>query len=170
MRKTFRVAILVILGGYLLASAGAPETFHFIDYTNLIFHEAGHWLFWPFGEFIGFAGGSLNQVLIPLVVAGYFFGHRQNLSGSLSLMWAGESLTNVSVYAGDALKMQLPLLGGDSSIHDWNWMLIYLGQLRHTVGIAQFINMLGWLALLAGLLGGLYFILTESESVNYEQS
>ncbi len=121
----------------------------------------------PFGEFITFAGGSLNQVLIPLIVAGYFLWHRQMVSAALSFMWAGQSLINVSVYAADALKMQLPLLGGDSSIHDWNWMLIYLGQLRHTAGIAQTINVLGWICLLAGLLGGLYFILTETETIDY---
>lgn len=170
MKKNFQLGLLIILGGYLIYCATTASTFHFIDYTNLIFHEAGHWLFMPFGEFMTFAGGSINQVLIPLIVAGYFLAHRQIVSACLSFMWAGQSLTNVSVYAADALKMQLPLLGGDNSIHDWNWMLIYLGQLRHTAGVAQTINALGWICLLAGLLGGLYFILTETEKVNYVQN
>lgn len=170
MKKTFQLALLILIGGYLISCATTPNTFHFIDYTNLIFHEAGHWLFMPFGEFMTFAGGSINQVLIPLIVAGYFFGRGQIISAALSLMWAGQSFINVSVYAGDALRMQLPLLGGDSSVHDWNWMLIYLGQLRHTAGVAQTINILGWIFLFAGLLGGLYFILTEQEKIDYEQN
>jgi hypothetical protein len=86
------------------------------------------------------------------------------------LLWAGQSLINISVYAADATKMQLPLLGGDSSTHDWNWLLIYLGQLRHTPQIAQVITVCGWLVLLAGLFGGIYFILIESKKVDYGQT
>lgn len=149
---------LFLIAGYFFVCAAHPQTFHLIDYANLIFHEAGHWIFSPFGEFMAVLGGSLNQVLVPLIVAGYFFLHKQIYSGFVCLMWTGQNLTNVSAYAGDALRMRLPLLGGDSSIHDWNWLLIYTGQLRHAAGIAQSILALGWLLIFTGALGAAYSI------------
>lgn len=158
MAKLFQLVAFLVAGLYFLSCAVSPLSWHFIDSVNLVFHEAGHWIFWPFGEFMGFLGGSLNQVLIPLLIAGYFFYQQQKLSACAVLMWAGQSLINVSVYAGDAFKMQLPLLGGDSSIHDWNWLLIYLGQLRHAQGISQSINFIGWMILLAGIFGGVYLL------------
>src|SRR3712207_7366884 len=48
-----------------------------------------------------------------------------------------------SVYAGDAVAMQLPLLGGDDSMHDWNWMLDELGLLSRTREVAGAIRALG---------------------------
>ena len=108
----------MMLAGYFLKAALQQESWHFIDSVNLIFHEAGHWIFFPLGEFMGILGGSLNQVLMPLIFVIYFFIRRQKLSGALVLFWLGESIINVSICAKDALIMKLPLLGGDSSIHD----------------------------------------------------
>ena len=161
MNKASRLILFLVFGFYFLSCAAAPANWHFIDAVNLIFHEAGHWIFSLFGIFMEVLGGSLNQVLIPLLIAVYFFKTKQLASASLVLMWTGQSLINVSVYAADALKMQLPLLGGDNSIHDWNWLLIYTGQLRHTIGISQTISTLGWIFLLSGLLSGIYFILQK---------
>lgn len=129
----------------------------FLDNVNLIFHEAGHMLFIPFGDFLHVLGGSLTQVLIPLVCSGYFFVTGQSFSGSLLLSWAGQNLINVSVYASDALVMQLPLLGGDSSGHDWNYLLFQTHTLRHTAGIANTIFIFGILVLLGASILSFYF-------------
>ena len=128
---------------YFLYCASTPAVFHFIDYSNLIFHEAGHSLFIFFGDFVHIAMGSGFQVLLPFALGSYFFIHKQNLSAAFCLMWCGESLTNVSVYAGDAIAMQLPLLGGDSVIHDWNYLLTSTTLLSHTSLIASSIYTLG---------------------------
>ena len=61
------------------------------------------------------------------------------------LFLIGESLLNVSVYAGDAVLMQLPLLGGDDSIHDWNYLLDQLGLLNHASLISGLIHAAGTL-------------------------
>ncbi|MFN2493444.1 MAG: hypothetical protein ABR501_11245 [Pyrinomonadaceae bacterium] len=50
---------------------------------------------------------------------------------------------NVSVYAGDAVALQLPLLGGEGSMHDWNYMLGYLGLLDSTKQIGGAIRLFG---------------------------
>ena len=53
-----------------------------------------------------------------LFVVGYFCYQQQFYSAAMVLFWVGESVLNVSVYAGDSVALQLPLLGGENSIHD----------------------------------------------------
>ena len=128
-----------------------PSDWHFIDGVDLIFHEAGHALFMLFGEFVTVLMGSGFQVLLPLAIAAYFFYMRQRISGAICLMWAGQSLVNVSVYARDALAMQLPLLGGESSGHDWNYLLGSLRLLNHAPEVSGAIYALGALLVVVGI-------------------
>ena len=57
---------------YFLATAdtlGSSFVLFMVHNVNLVFHEAGHWIFGVFGnDTLSILGGSLNQVLIPLVV------------------------------------------------------------------------------------------------------
>ncbi len=112
-----------------------------IDSANLIFHEAGHSIFPSsvFGMFVNVLAGSAFQVALPLLISIYFFCKNQKISGALCLLWVGQNLLNVSIYAADAAKMQLELLGGDSVIHDWNYILSSLGQLQNASFIASII-------------------------------
>ena len=48
-----------------------------IDNVNLVVHEGGHALFGWFGSFIGLCGGTALQLLVPLMLASYFFVQRQ---------------------------------------------------------------------------------------------
>ena len=119
-------------------------------------HEAGHVVFMLFGYFLRILGGTLLQLLVPIIFVGYFFIKKQNFSASIILYWLAINLYNVSVYAGDALKMQLPLLTGDRDSHDWNQILFTLGWLRHTEFISHFILGLGLVVLILALIWGLY--------------
>ena len=48
--------------------------------VNLVFHEAGHMIFGIFGNYtLTIFGGSLNQVLIPLIVVGAFWVKRDKI-------------------------------------------------------------------------------------------
>jgi len=64
---------LLILGWSFLTmgierSQRSPSFTHFIIYNvNLVFHEAGHVIFIPLGRFMTILGGSLLQVLVPLL-------------------------------------------------------------------------------------------------------
>jgi hypothetical protein len=144
-----KLGVAALASVYFLWAAAHPDSWRLIDGVNLVIHEAGHIVFSPFGEFLAVAGGSLFQVLVPLAFAGYFYFNRKPYSCALVLFWAGESLLNVSVYAADSVAMQLPLLGGDNSIHDWNFMLDRLGLLRQTSGIALAIRALGTLLIIS---------------------
>jgi len=119
-----------------------------LDGANLIFHEAGHILFSPFGDFMQYLGGSLMQVAIPVTCAVYFWLHEQRGSAAVALFWAGESLTNVAIYVADARRMELPLIGGD---HDWNYLLDRLNLLNQADSLGRFVFVLGILTILFSL-------------------
>jgi hypothetical protein len=109
------------------------------------------------------AGGSLFQLIVPATFAGYFYFNRTYFSCAFVLFWLGESLLNVSVYAADSVEMQLPLLGGNDSIHDWNYMLDHLGLLWHTGGIAFTIRALGTLIIIFALVWAIIITLRSSD-------
>lgn len=132
-----RLIAALIAGAYFLWAVLHPLEWRLIDGVNLVIHEAGHIVFMPFGQFMMIAGGSLLQLIIPSIFAFYFYHRGQSYSSALVLLWVGESLLNVSVYAGDAVEMQLPLLGGKDSMHDWNYLLDELNWLSHTPEIAK---------------------------------
>ncbi len=152
-----RKTIITIAGFlYCIYYFSSLDSWHFIDYVNLINHEAGHIVFSIFGYFLTILGGTLLQLIVPTVFIGYFAINREQYSASLLLYWLGLNLFNISVYAGDALKMQLPLLTGDTDTHDWNQLLFSLGWLRHTETISHLILGLGVIVVIIALLWGLY--------------
>src|SRR5690554_3718353 len=53
----------------------------FLDYLNLAIHEAGHWVFAIFGQFMSILGGSLLQILTPLSVV-VSFAFQRNWPGA----------------------------------------------------------------------------------------
>ena len=46
--------------------------FLFLDYVNLIIHEGGHFFFSWFGYTINILGGTLAELMVPLLCAAYF--------------------------------------------------------------------------------------------------
>lgn len=164
MRDPVKTIIALVAGCYFFWAAFNPADWRFVDNFNLVIHEAGHLLFIPFGQFMTIAGGSLFQVIVPAVFAAYFYYNEKPFSCALVLFLAGESLLNVSVYAGDAVSMQLPLLGGDDSIHDWNWMLDRLSLLNHTREIAGAIRALGTLTIILAAAWSLASARRQAES------
>jgi hypothetical protein len=103
------------------AGFNPPFLLFVVDWINLFIHEAGHFIFRIFGQWMHMIGGSVFQVLVPLALAVVSF--RQGPAhAALPLFWAGESFVNVSVYIADAPYKQLKLIA-TGLIHDWNWLL-----------------------------------------------
>ena len=138
-----RFTTAILASAYFIYYCFTFTEWHFLDNVNLIIHEAGHVIFSPFGTFIYILGGSLFQILVPIIFAFYFYLRQQYFSASLVLFWVGQNFINVSVYASDAIAMQLPLLGGDSSGHDWNNLLTMSGLLKYTNTIGTSIFAVG---------------------------
>jgi len=150
--------VVAVYGGMCAAH---PGTYRFLDYVNLVFHEAGHVFFGFLGEFIGILGGSLMQVLVPAVAVGHFVWQGYLYSAAIALFWVGQSLFNVSVYVKDARARVLPLLGDDISAHDWHNILGRLGLLRWDQAIGNLVYGMGLVVLAVSVIGAFYFSLEE---------
>ncbi len=162
-KKLAKQIVAGVPSAYFLWCASGPWQWHLIDGVNLVIHEAGHIVFYAFGEFMMIAGGSLFQVIMPLVLVGYFVYRRQFYSAALVLFWVGESILKFSGYAADSLALQLPLLGGSDSMHDWNYLLSSLNMLPATAKVAGTIRALGTLTIVAAGLGAFWFARRSTE-------
>jgi len=131
----------------------------FVDNFLLIVHEAGHTFFRIFGvRFITILGGSLFQILLPLLMVGFFWFNRKSVGIQLSLCLIGFSWLDVAAYASDGRARLLPLIGGlDKSAHDWHNILARMHALNYdmTVGVTFFA--IGILCYLAALLIPLFY-------------
>ncbi len=139
-KKWITSLFLIAFAIYFIMNWG---TYTLIDNANLIIHEAGHFFFSFFGEFIHAAGGTLMQILFPLFIAFYFFRVGYRTGVQIFTFWLGQNLINISVYAADARVRLLPILGNGK--HDWYYMLRKIGFLEHA-------ELIGYLFFLSGLI------------------
>lgn len=157
-------AILISL--YFLSIAYAPMNGSFLDMVDLPIHETGHLLFKIFGEFMMIAGGSLFQVIVPLIFVGYFVWQRSYYSAAIVSLWVGQSVLNVWIYASDAVLMQLMLTSGmtgsEGGFHDWNYMLDHFGMLGSTKRVASIIRFVGTSVIVIAAAWSVYFSLVPS--------
>ncbi len=130
-----RIAVTLALAGYGFIILRDPSQFRLIDNVDLAIHEAGHVLFGPFGEFLGFLGGTLLQLIIPLTFVGYFMHQRNRYAASVPLWWVAQNCWNISVYVKDARTQTLQLVGGGE--HDWAYLLGTLGMLERDQAIGR---------------------------------
>ncbi len=143
------VAISLGFGGLFLVALTVDEGWiPLLDGVNLLFHEAGHPLFGTLGwEALTVLGGTLMQLLVPLMVAGAFWMRRDTLGTAAGGVWGFENLLNIARYVADARAQVLPLVGGGE--HDWADLLGRWGCLAQDTAIAQGIRAMGWLGMLA---------------------
>jgi hypothetical protein len=133
----------------------------FLHLVNLPFHEAGHILFRPLGPFMTSLGGTLGQLLMPLVaMLVLLLKTRDPFGASVALWWLGESFLDIAPYINDARAGQLPLLGGNFGhsspygFHDWEYILGETGLLHLDHALAQASHVLGSLIMLLALAWG----------------
>lgn len=150
-----KIIILIIVSMYFFKIIKSPMDWHFIDNVNLIFHEAGHIIFSPFGEFVKILGGSIMQILIPLIIFIYFHINNQRFSASIILFWFSQSIINVSIYAKDAIFMDLPLIGGENVIHDWNYIFSNLNILEYSSKVSYYITLIAIIFYILAIIYGL---------------
>ena len=83
--------------------------------VNLPFHEVGHIIFRPFGRLMTSLGGSIAQVLMPLICLVVFLVKtRDTFAASFALWWTGENFIDMAPYINDARSLTQPLLGGNT--------------------------------------------------------
>lgn len=136
-----RLALAAALFLFYLRWFKVENYFSALDHVNLAFHEAGHLFLGFFGRFIMMLGGTIFQLLIPAVCAVHLLRRDSRLGWQLCVFWFGENLLNISVYAGDAIRQALPLVGGGE--HDWTYLLTVTHLIAHTTATAKAIFLAG---------------------------
>jgi hypothetical protein len=164
--------LLLIVWTISLVRLGISERLNgsFMHLPNLVFHEAGHILFTPFGGFMTVLGGSLTQVLVPLVCAGTFLWQTRDAFGAaVAIWWAGESLIDVAPYINDARAMQLILLGGRTGSevegHDWEYLLNAMGVSHRDHAIATTVHAMGVFTMVLALIWAALVVLTQRRAL-----
>ncbi len=136
--------------GYALRNR---DGFLLVDNANLVVHEAGHALFGWFGPTLGLWGGTILQLLVPLLLAASFAYKRQTAAAAFCMFVFFENFLYVATYMADARLQQLDLVslgGGDAPVeHDWYLMLTQLGLLQQDKTIAGVVRVLGYVGMLA---------------------
>ncbi len=137
-RAVFWVALFLLSWSVVLTPLErtqiAPTFVHLIlSRVNLVFHEAGHIIFQVLGQFMATLGGSLLQVLVPLICLVTFLTRHLNPFGaSVTLWWMGHSLIDLAPYINDARAQQMILLGGVTG-RDVTW----IPRLEQHPGVAR---------------------------------
>ncbi len=132
----------------------------FMHRVNLVFHEAGHVIFMPFGRFMTILGGTLGQWLIPFIVlCAFVLNTRDTFGATIGLWWLGQSFMDAAPYINDARAVQLILLGGvtgrdQPGYHDWENILSDLRWMQYDHTIAGIVDTLGEGLMLISFLWG----------------
>ena len=145
-----RIAGIAWLGFYalfLLYAFTDRSGFLILDYVNLIIHEGGHFFFSWFGNTIMILGGTLGELLVPLLCALYFFWQREATGFAFSTFWFFENFPYIGTYMADARTASLPLVGSEDS--DWTLLFTQWGLLAQDQKIGGIMHTLGYLGMLA---------------------
>ena len=160
MIQASRLLLLALLAWWTVGFAVHPlhgeyVGSSFLHLINLPFHEAGHILFSPFGTFMTACGGSLMQVLIPIVCVISFVRREDWFAAAVCGWWAGQNLIDLAPYIADARALQLVLLGGRTGAevegHDWEAILTSLGWLRYDRTLGYAAHWLGALTMVGAI-------------------
>jgi hypothetical protein len=157
-RGVVLVALIVWTWQFARVPMGVGVMDSLLHLPNLVFHEAGHVLFSPLGRFMTVLGGSLFQVLVPLVCAIAFVQQRDAFAAAVCTWWAGQNLLDVAPYIADARALQLVLLGGQTGAevegHDWEYLLTALGWLQHDRALGLAAHRIGLVVMAAAIAWG----------------
>lgn len=139
--RAARLAFLAFLAMYGVVALRTPGAGRLLDNVDLAIHETGHLVFAPFGEVLGFLGGTLFQLILPGAFVAHFAWRGDRYGAAVCLWWVAQNCWNISVYVADARAQLLPLVGGGE--HDWAYLLDAAGWLSHDLAIARAVHALG---------------------------
>lgn len=142
------IAWLVFYLLFLLYAAASHSGFLIIDFVNLMIHEGGHFFFSWFGETMHILGGTLGELIVPLLCAMFFWWKREATAVAFCSFWFFENFLYIGTYMSDSRTAALPLVGGADE-GDWTILLTQWNVLIHDQQIGGTTRTLGWLGMLA---------------------
>ena len=131
----------------LLVLVSEPGFVFLIDHANLMFHEAGHPILGLLSSRLEPYGGTLGQLVFPIVLAVSFWRKDQPLSFAGAWIWFFENCLNIARYMADARAQELPLVGGGD--HDWNTIFGRWHVLAYDRRIATVVKIIGLIGMAA---------------------
>jgi len=161
--RALLLAVLILWGLTIMWATPAEtgETPGFLHLVNTPFHEAGHILFRPFGGLVTSLGGSIGQLLMPLVCClTLLLKTRDPFGAGVALWWLGQNFIDIAPYINDARAGELMLLGGNTGqgspygFHDWEFILTELGIEGWDHGIAWAAHVSGAAVMIIALIWG----------------
>jgi hypothetical protein len=92
-------------------------------------------------------GGTLGELLVPLLCGIYFFCQREATGFAFCTFWFFENFPYIGTYMADARTAALPLVGSEDS--DWTILFTQWGLLAQDQKIGATMRTLGYLGMLA---------------------
>jgi len=143
----------------------------FLHNIHLIFHEAGHIVFIPFGYFMTILGGTLGQLIMPTLFMVSFLYKHNTFAASVALWWLAHSFMDIAPYVDDAKVQQLILLGGRTGAdapgsHDWNNILNRLDRLEYCNDYANFSFNLGIALMFISFIWAAYILFHQYKNID----
>lgn len=174
-----RIAALVLLALYTIKIFHDTDIKYgdlggvFLSKALLPWHEAGHLIFRPFGEFMTILGGTLAQHLFPIILGTALLVKRRDPFGASLAFWLlGYSMIYTGWYMHDAGDPQAMMVSGKSSAeddgHDWVNLFSYFGGwwLLHAIGVGIFVARVGQAMMCLGLAWGAYMVWLQKERLS----
>lgn len=94
-------------------------------------------------------GGTLGEVIVPLLCAVYFFTQREVFGVAFSSFWFFENFPYIGTYMTDARAGVLPLVGpGDEPEHDWETLFTQWCIITQDQNIGATVKLLGWVGMI----------------------
>jgi hypothetical protein len=167
--------VMILWGGYFMLSplednAAGNSILHLV---NLPFHEAGHVFFRPFGAFVTSLGGTLGQLLMPLIcLSVLLLSTRDTFGASATLWWFGQNFFDIAPYMNDAISLTMPLVGGNFGhsspygFHDWEYLLTESGLLQHAHFLAKMCMTMGAIVVILASFWGAILLLKQYKNLS----
>ncbi|HEV3042155.1 MAG TPA: hypothetical protein VHA33_30625 [Candidatus Angelobacter sp.] len=140
----------VLILCFLAANFSTPTL---LDNVHLPVHEAGHLLFRWFGETAELWGGTILQLLVPVLLVVAFVVRAELPGVTFCAVAFFHSLMGVATYMIDALYRELPLVtvgaASEEAEHDWARIFNSLGVLPRAIQIGNTVRFLAWCGMIA---------------------
>lgn len=125
-----------------------PASFTILDKASFYMYEMGHYGFAIFGGATQYAGGSIGQLALPLVLVCFFLAYEYAFGLQVFLFWLGQSLINLSTYLASQASPHPHPVG----VADWQMLLSTLGGSEYSLYIGGLLFAVGCMCFLASML------------------
>lgn len=155
-----RLPLILFFVYVLIRHLQNPQYKSIIGALNLGFHEMGHLIFMPFGEFIYILGGSLTQCVIPILGMLNFYRQKDFFAIALCFGWLSTNIFEVATYVGDAKDRALNLVGFgvEPPMHDWYYLLKKLNLLEQCRTLEGLLQLTAVISMVICIFLGLWLI------------